>query len=531
MALSIEIRPHSHSLDMFGRPDVSTAYSLSGDVALSLLCPYSIFERRRCARLLLQSLVIHFEGQCELITDETGYVPYRVYRDSKELIVGGPVELSNDGHEDTCEPCTWNVAFNLVVPGWLPTSCVVGDYTSVDSGTSYALYVTATFLDVDEETSTSWISSWFPPLCYPFRSRKCVVHAARCDIIVNRYTSQPAREPSSPALSSSHTVDYTVYADQNSNVDTSSGVPFEVVSKVRALISVPDYVDVNDTSFPLCLRLRTKDLPEHDCKRLRVTGFSLDIEQIEQYRNTPSAAYKSSYPLPPASEQPPHRPLRNPHPFHAVYEVGLGASPPSQNVYTRTVSLLPDNRSGGYMLEGDRYIFKRDAEPECSSTWFAIRTDVSFSGSSHKRPRRLQQSGRAPLYAFTHRLQVTLECTYDLNEGDEPECATEWLRFSIPLRFARVMRSCPSECRALTPSELSFISGRSPSPSVESLSNSSTFNLALVSSAPYAQSLPAYSQLFDEYGERKIDYSVPLPLYTPNVSPGDVKVEESFLLG
>jgi hypothetical protein len=33
--------------------------------------------------------------------------------------------------------------------------------------------------------------------------------------------------------------------------------------------------------------------------------------------------------------------------------------------------------------------------------------------------------------------------------------------------------------------------------------------------APSAQSLPAYSQLFDYNGDRKIDYSVQLPPYTP----------------
>jgi hypothetical protein len=30
----------------------------------------------------------------------------------------------------------------------------------------------------------------------------------------------------------------------------------------------------------------------------------------------------------------------------------------------------------------------------------------------------------------------------------------------------------------------------------------------------YAHSLPAYSQLFDSNGDRQIDHSIPLPLYT-----------------
>lgn len=38
-------------------------------------------------------------------------------------------------------------------------------------------------------------------------------------------------------------------------------------------------------------------------------------------------------------------------------------------------------------------------------------------------------------------------------------------------------------------------------------------------SSPYVPNLPAYSQLFDSNGDRKIDYSVPLPLYTPQLPP------------
>lgn len=38
---------------------------------------------------------------------------------------------------------------------------------------------------------------------------------------------------------------------------------------------------------------------------------------------------------------------------------------------------------------------------------------------------------------------------------------------------------------------------------------------------PY--SLPAYSQLFDSNGDRKIDYS--LPVYTPNGSPSSKPIE------
>ena len=43
-------------------------------------------------------------------------------------------------------------------------------------------------------------------------------------------------------------------------------------------------------------------------------------------------------------------------------------------------------------------------------------------------------------------------------------------------------------------------------------------------SAPYAQPLPAYSQLYDENGDRKVDYNTPLPVYTPLPRNGDSKL-------
>ena len=48
----------------------SSAYSLSGVVTISVSSPYSLFERRRTAKLLLQSLSLTFEGQSEIFTHE-----------------------------------------------------------------------------------------------------------------------------------------------------------------------------------------------------------------------------------------------------------------------------------------------------------------------------------------------------------------------------------------------------------------------------------------------------------------------------
>jgi len=504
---------------MYGDPDKSTAYSLSGDIAISLSSSYSLFERRRAVRLLLESLEVEFEGQCELITPDTGYSSSRLCRISKELVMGEPVEFSNEGHEDASAPCVWIVAFNLVIPGWLPPSSTYGECESADAGTRYALYASAKFLNIDEGSNRSWISS-----CYaPFRSQTRVIAAPRCEILVNRFISTFVEDPSSSIMSPSSTIDYAVYAEKRKDVPNSSGIPFDVVSKLRAVISLPENVDTNNSSFPICLRLRTQDLPEAQCKRLRIDGFEVEVEQVEQYRSCPSLVYKALYPLPPASDQPPQSPLRMVHPMKTIYELGLAVLAPSCHTYTRSFSLLPNEKSGRFTLAGDGYVFAQDADPGHQSSWYSIRTQVPFDSeitrgvSTGDIARKLRQTGQSPLFVVNHRLHVALTCTYDVTEGPNPERATERLQFELPLRFAHMITPCASLPRAMTPSVLSYLSGHSPSPSLESLSSMSSLmdSVNPQASLPYAQPLPAYSQLFDLNGERKIDYSVPLPLYTP----------------
>lgn len=301
--------------------DTSTAYSLSGDVVISLSSSYSLFERRRAIRLLLESLIIEFEGQCELITDETGYTPFRVCSVSKELVVREAVELSNEGHEDASLPSVWSVAFSLVIPGWLPPTSAYGDCESGDAGTRYGLYASAKFLDLDEGSSRSLFS-----LCTaPFRPRTRVIAAPRCEVTVNRFISTLVDDPSSPSTSS--TIDYTVLPEQRKD-QSSSGFPYEVISKLRAAVSVPEHIDVDDDSFSLCIRLRTQDLPESECKRLRITGFEVDVEQTEHYRYVSSslaiirlphlcfAASRSRLPTNPRTHCP--RPPTNPHASRCV---------------------------------------------------------------------------------------------------------------------------------------------------------------------------------------------------------------------
>ena len=120
MSVSLTIHPLHEDLDMFGVADsacvlfmftmnfanfvISSAYALSGHVSISITSPYSLFEARRPAHLLLQSVTLTFEGQTEIFTTSTGYSAVRLCTVTRELVPGEPIELSNAGH-DLSEPC------------------------------------------------------------------------------------------------------------------------------------------------------------------------------------------------------------------------------------------------------------------------------------------------------------------------------------------------------------------------------------------------------------------------------------------
>ncbi|KAF8954604.1 hypothetical protein BDZ97DRAFT_1676423 [Flammula alnicola] len=498
MSLTISIHPLSDDLNMYGELDSSSAYSLSGHISISVSSPYSLFEARRTARLLLQSVTLTFEGQSEIFTPSTGYSSLRLCSIARQLAPSTPIELSNEGHEDANEPCVWNVIFNIPIPGWLPPTTILG---MEEIGTRYALYATAKFTNIEEEEGSS---SWsFASLCAPFRSRVRSSEAQR-SITISRFISAPTAEITEPA-----TLNYLVNSTSTSSSKDGQDkerIPQDVLSKIQVLASVPAYIDVNDSLLPLTLRLRTKDLGEEECKKLQVTEVTIDIIQQEKCRYRPSSAFLSRFPLPPKDMQPPNRPLRDPHPISSIYDVGLYVSSSNSESVCRTFSLLPAEESGQYKLAADNYVFSGDAVPGGTQSWYTMDTTVPFvrrtaSGSWGKYDseeveheglqwagaKALRPSGNSPLYSALHELAVSLTCTYDL-EGQGGRVAREKLSFKVPVTFARVAHRAAAAARATA---------------------------ASAESATALVNLPVYSQLYDSNGERRIDYSTPLPLYTP----------------
>lgn len=205
------------------------------------------------------------------------------------------------------------------------------------------------------------------------------------------------------------------------------------------------------------------------------------------------------------------------HPLHTLFVIGmLGTCVERQAAIERSFSLLPKSESGTYQLAGDGYIFATDGDPQPEGdpsrpSWYAIDPTVQVSSRScvagdkgeplrdWAGDRAFRETGLSPLFTVRHEVRVTLFCTYDA-EGDPSNRIAARLRFTVPILFCHVSRRPPVPL--LTPT-LSPPSGSSCS--ISTASSASSY---------YAHTLPAYSQLFEPNGDRKIDYS--LPSYSQN---------------
>lgn len=499
MPVSIDIIPFSNSLELYGEPDFSSSFSLAGHVSISLSSLSFMFQRRRSTtRALMQSLTVTFEGQSEIITPDIGYAPLRLCSITRELVNGEPVELSNEGHEDSNKPCSWNVIFDIPIPGWLPTTSTYGDHCAVEAGTRYALYATATFIYLEDGSS-----SIFSSFCSPFGYRTHTINAPRCPITLARFVGVPS-SPSSSSISVFPMALFIVDA-QSGQDDTetgTTGIPPEILKKIQVVASIPDAVTLDETSIPLILRLQGNELDGFERERLRIIDFTVDVEQIETYRSTTSLDCMARFMVPPKTQQPPSLPLRNAHSVHTLYEVGLLTnSYPSSSTSTRSFSLIDPSNSGKYIISGDGRVFMHNS-PEGDATtrppsenWYVLEANVPLAPEPHQLdwagPRSRRISENSPLFSVCHMMHIALRCIYEQPDGG---VVSERLHFSLPMQHVRV--SIP---RISPPAGDSTIVGSTELPK----------------SAPYCQSLPAYSQLFYSNGERKIDYSTPLPLYEP----------------
>jgi len=213
---------------------------------------------------------------------------------------------------------------------------------------------------------------------------------------------------------------------------------------------------------------------------------------------SPTEDYRSSYPVPDASLQPPNLPLRHVHPLRALYLT----SAPDDADDCHAFSLLPPGEKGSFKLAGDSNVFVNNTD---SPVWYTLKAGVPFERRRNYSidednvwaDTRLQPSSTGPLCSFRHEFRITLNLSFDLEDG---AVATEQVILGVPLNFVQLAK----RLQPLTP---------------EQLNGSGTVTRPLSFSR-----LPVYSELYDKEGERKLD-PTPLPVYTPRgVTPPTVIV-------
>lgn len=204
--------------------------------------------------------------------------------------------------------------------------------------------------------------------------------------------------------------------------------------------------------------------------------------------------------------------------MQSIYEMGFSPIPLPRQVLTRSFSLLPEDHSRRFVLAGDGYIFEEESDTT-DVTWYSMNTGIAVAKEREtqdekdwKQTRVLRASGHSPFFSVQHQITLSLKCTYDLTEGENPERLTRHLSFKLPIRF---VRTPPMAARSHSPSPSSCSSLVSLADTCSGPSTPTSTCDFPPSHLPYKKSLPAYSQLYDSNGDRKIDYSIPLPLYTP----------------
>lgn len=409
--------------------------------------------------------------------------------------------------------------FDLPIPGWLPASDSYGDCRQGYSGTQYTLYATLNYTNLEETYGPSWFSS----ICTPFSSKTKVVHAEAFKVSVNRFALPPPSASTSypPTFYSIALGDRALHPDANLNP-----ILANIVSKIELLASVPEHISVDGDKFSFALCIRAPSLSESEASKLCVTHVSLEPQQIEQYSATPSA-YSERFPIPSTKNQPPHKPLRDAHPIHALYDVGLLATPTQFSV-EEAHSILPGHKKVDLHLSKTENALKC-AEGMHPTKWLKMTVRVpftqTFSEGKDRAPGmgipRLRTTAQGPFFSVKHSMRFSVKFSYDGADGNFP--ATSTISYSLPLNFVRLRSAARTNTHSL-PSQLPL--------EHLSLADSTALPVTVPPIKPYnVPELPAYSQLFHSNGDVKRDDCVPLPLYTPCPTAGHASEGEHSASG
>ncbi|KAG8772378.1 hypothetical protein FRC15_002775, partial [Serendipita sp. 397] len=370
MPLNIEIVPSDHVLHMFGPQETDCAYSLSGQVLLSVLPSRSAFHKEMKPQpALLTSLVLTFEGASEHFAKGQGYTATRLCSVSQSLVVRTtPVAIpSTPDHKIA-------IIFDLAIPGWLPASLHSKHATTAT--TRYTLHAKAIYQS--EESSALWLGSKTK-----YRDAKPV------EVTVRRHRTTSAPKRCTYAVPSPRTISPT----------QTSVLPKEVKAAIQARATIPNYVDAaqrqsgstdDESSFDLRLDLGCS------VPGVTVHKFGVRFIQSTTYGTTPDADFKRVFPLP--AQQPPTVPLLTSHELDSLYMAGVTFPSNALRVDKDDV-LHPDRPSVFNMQEGEEG-HALDSEP--SSITVPLYLDSALVKPSYV----------SPYVHIVHRLFVDLDIRY-----------------------------------------------------------------------------------------------------------------------
>lgn len=429
---------------------------------------------------------------------------------------------------------TWNFTYNLPIPGWLPATSTFGCDMHGAAGTRYTLYADAAFAPLGDNgivhsghtrawsIAASLCGSLTAPRARIVRARKCAIEIVRVAQPEPEFGFDPECSDAKPFG------DQTFVVDSHSSHPTREDgkhtrIPVEILRAIEVLATVPEAIPIDAPHLNLAVRLRAASLSPEQQRRLRLTDFEIKLTQTEHYHTSPQASYTAQFPLPEKDMQVESVPLRNPHATKSMYDIGLitlpggnaAASEEVEGSYAASFSLLPEKHSGRHRLPRGGVCFahaqktsEEESEPK-SPAWCKLEVAVPFAHVNvhddeewermHGRVKALRPTEETPLFCVHHELEVDLTCAYDpedpvpSKDGKRPKPAVERLVFAVPVTFARV----PPPKRAQNLKDI--ITGAQS-----------------ITSEP--ANLPAYSQLFHPNGDRKINHTIPLPLYTPRAS-------------
>ena len=235
----------------------------------------------------------------------------------------------------------------------------------------------------------------------------------------------------------------------------------------------------------------------------------------------------------------------------AMVDACLIDSVKGERLFERCFSVLSEESAHhNYQVAGDGLVFSTLSEPEsepeeastsdCSDTdsdlndlrsrtWYKVQAHIPLprplSDAEDDYTQLLRPSGDSPLFSVQHELRVGLQFSYDAEPtgtSSTVQAAHRQLDFKVPLRFAHIPPASRVSSAASSVTDLSL--PLLPPGQSNIIVNSSAGLGMMADTRPYIVSLPAYSQLFYPNGDRKIDYSIPLPLYTAQPSTSDVQL-------